>query len=97
MPCEPPTSVTDFRQAISAQSFREERLDIARQILHGNCLTTEQVKSLTDLFTFEEDRLDFVKAAYDKVVDKGNYYKINSVFTFSASVDELKEYLATKK
>ena len=48
------------------------------------------------LFSFEDSRLDFAKFAYGHTYDLGNYYQINSAFTFSSSVDELNDFIATQ-
>lgn len=95
--CTPPSDVSEIEEAIKAESFAADRMNVAKQYLESNCLTTAQVKQLAPLFTFEGDRLEFVKAAYPKVADRANYWKLNSVFTFSSSKDALNAFLKGKK
>lgn len=95
--CTPPDDVSEIEEAIKAESFAADRMNVAKQYLESNCLTTAQVKQLAPLFTFEGDRLEFVKAAYPKVADRANYWKLNSAFTFSSSKDALNAFLKGKK
>jgi len=95
--CTPPDNVSEIEEAIKAESFAADRMNVAKQFLESNCLTTAQVKQLAPLFTFEGDRLEFVKAAYPKVADRANYWKLNSAFTFSSSKDALNAFLKGKK
>jgi hypothetical protein len=82
--------------SINKQSFEEDKLKVAKQATKANCLNCEQIKQMIGLFTFEESKLEYAKFAYDFCVDKGNYFTLNDSFTFSASVDELNEFLETK-
>lgn len=95
--CPWPMSFADFqsvKQSISAKSFEDSKLTIAKQVLASNCLTCKQVKEIMLLFTFEETRLDFAKFAYGRTFDIGNYFKLNDAFTFESSIDELNQYIS---
>jgi hypothetical protein len=58
-----------------------------------NYFTSQQVKELLQLFTFENNKLDLAKYAYRKTMDRRNYYIVNDVFAFSNSKDELARYI----
>jgi len=97
--CQHTMSSADYAaasQTISSKSFEDSKLQIAKQITKSNCLTAEQVKGFMRLFTYESSKLDFAKFAYQFTFDKGNYFKINDVFTYSSSIDELDEFLSGK-
>jgi len=85
------------KKSIEGQTFADEQLKVAKQIVRSNCVSAEQVKGIIKLFTFEDKKLDFAKFAYDFTIDKNNYYKINDAFTYPSSVDELNNYLNSKK
>ncbi|MBN1339561.1 MAG: DUF4476 domain-containing protein [Bacteroidales bacterium] len=87
------TGFAEMKENISSASFEETKFSIARQMLNGNCLSSSQVKEIMEIFSFEQTRLDFAKTAYLKTVDKNNYYKVNSAFSFESSVEELNEYI----
>jgi hypothetical protein len=56
-------------------------------------LSTDQIIEIVNLFSFEENKLDYAKFAYSKCVDKNNYFIVNDAFSFSSSTDELTEYI----
>ena len=98
--CDWPISEADFRDAktsISSKSFDDTKLTMAKQIFDSNCMTSSQVKEIMKLFSFEENKLVFAKYAYGHTFDIGNFYKVNDVFTFSSSVDELNSYIEQHK
>ena len=82
------------KATISNESFDETRLSTAKSIIASNCLTSDQVLEICKLFSFEQSRLDFAKCAYGKTVDQNNYFKVNNAFSFSASKDELNNYIS---
>jgi hypothetical protein len=81
---------------INGQSFESNKLQVAKQAFASNCMTSAQVGQIMQLFSFEDSRLDFAKFAYGHTYDLGNYYQINSAFTFSSSVDELNDFIAAQ-
>lgn len=98
--CMYPMGSTDFRSAkssISSKSFEDDKLTVSRQIIDANCLSTDQVKEIMALFSFEETKLTFAKYAYLKTTDYNNYYKLNDAFTYSSSIDELNAYIQANK
>ena len=89
-------SAADFSSALATikkQGFDETRLSTAKQIAGGNCLTAAQVSDICKEFGFEETKLSFAKYAYDRCIEPNNYFKVNNVFGFSSSVDDLNEYI----
>jgi len=98
--CDFPMTTQDFNEAknsISSKSFEDSKLTLAKQITASNCLLAEQVKEIMKLFSFEDTKLQFAKYAYAYTYDLGNYYKVNDVFTFEMSIDELNEYISNQK
>jgi hypothetical protein len=59
-------------------------------------MSTDQIIQVMGLFSFEESKMEFAKAAHEKCSDKQNYWKLNDAFTFESSIDELNEFLQTK-
>jgi Domain of unknown function (DUF4476) len=93
-------TANDFAAALASvkgQAFDEAKLSSARQIAGSNCLTTGQIAEICMTFGFEENKLSFAKFAYDYCVEPRNYFKLNSVFGFSSSVDELNKYVESKE
>lgn len=89
-------SANRFNQLIRMlgnEHFDDVRLDIARQAIASNDLTSNQVSMIMNKFTFESAKLKFAKLAYIRTVDRENYFMVNNQFTFSSSVSELNNFI----
>lgn len=98
--CPVPMSPSDFsslKQTIASKTFEDTRMTIAKSVLGDRCVISDQVKELCGLFTFEENKLEIAKFAYDRTYDIGNYFKVNDVFTFESSIEELNDYIRTRR
>jgi hypothetical protein len=91
-----PMGLADFNNAlmqIHNQNFESTRLTVAKQMLAGNWVTSDQVRQMMLQMNFEDSRIELARFAYNRVIDPQNYYLVNNGFTFSSSVDELNQYL----
>ena len=87
------TNFAQAKESLRREWFENTRLTTAKQIIDQNYFTSQQVKEMVLLFTFENNRLDIAKYAYGKTVDKGNYFIMNDAFTFNNNKEALKEYI----
>ena len=83
----------DLKDQIRKEWFESNRLTSVKFIIDKNDVTTQQVKDLMLLFTFESNKLEVAKYAYCKTVDQRNYYQVNDVLGFSSSKEELARFL----
>lgn len=81
------------KQSISKEWLESNRLSSAKFIMDKNNFTTQQVREMMLLFSFESNKLEVAKYAYRKTVDQKNYYQVNDVFSFSSSRDELARFI----
>lgn len=88
------SSFSSAKQTIKNTSFEETKLSTAKSILNANCVSTDQIVEICNLFGFEQSKLDFAKFAFLKTTDKGNYFKISNVFSFDASKTELNNFIS---
>lgn len=91
-----PMATNNFNSAMSSirsTSFSDSQLKTAKQVATSNCLSTSQIVQICRIFSFEETKLDFAKFAYDHCTDPNNYFKVNEVFSFSSSSDDLNNYI----
>ena len=89
-------NANDFNRAyntIQKESFENSKLEVAKQITANNWLCVSQIVKICRLFSFENSKLEYAKYAYRSCVDKNNYYQVNDVFSFSASKDELRNFI----
>jgi hypothetical protein len=89
-------SDADFNQAkesLRKEWFENTRLSTAKQVVDRNYFTSNQVKDLMLLFTFENNRLDIAKYAYNKVVDKRNFFIVNDALSMSSNKEKLDQFI----
>ena len=94
-----PMSPGNFSSAVNSvenKDFEDTKKTMAKQIIDGNCFYASQIKELLSVFDFEDSKLTIAKYAYDKTLDKNNYYQVNDAFQFDASITDLNKYIAKK-
>ena len=94
-----PMNNRDFSSAfetVKNLGFDDTRLKTAKQIVSNNCMNTNQISQICGIFGFESSKLDFAKFAFEFCVEPRNYFKINNVFEFSSSVDQLNNYIQNR-
>ncbi len=77
-------------------SFESTKMGIANQVLYNNYFTSYQVKQIITVFSFENSRLEFAKAAYQKTIDPQKYFIVHDAFSFSSSSHELNHFIASR-
>lgn len=87
----------DFIKQLRAQSFDETKVNMAKQATGANCMSVSQIKAVMKEISFEQSRLDYAKFAYSYTNERNKYYMLNDAFSFSSSVDELSNYVASQK
>ncbi len=95
--CPWPMNESDFREAlqtIKSKEWDETKLEIAKQLISSNCLFSDQVRDVAELFEWEENKLKFAKFAYQFTYDQGNYFKVSQVFEWENSIKELNNYIS---
>ncbi len=85
---------TSAKNTITNAKFDESKLSTAKSIISANCLSTDQIVEICNMFSFEQTKLDFAKAAYSRTTDKANYFKMSNVFDFDASKEELNSFIS---
>lgn len=90
--------LTQYKQAINHENFSDTKLKVLKQIMSSHpCFTVLQAKELVALLSFDGDKLDAAKYAWDYTTDHQNYYLMNDVFSFSSSQEDLIDYVNGKK
>lgn len=95
-PVPQPCPLAEFlriKNIVKAQTFDNERMNVAMTSIRGKMLTAVQIAELAELFSFDSSRLAFLKAAYSECYDPQNYYVVYKVLDFSSSKDELTRFL----
>lgn len=87
-----PMQQNDFNQLMSvmeSKSFESSKQQIAAGALGNNYFTSEQIRQMLNVFTFESTKIAVAKKAYDRVVDPEKFYVVYNSFTFESSIDDL--------
>lgn len=87
----------DLKNSVSSKSFEQTKLEIIKQAVDWNYISSRQLKELLQLFSFEDSKVEAAKYAYDKVCDKKNFSTIYDVFSFESSITSVAEYVKSKK
>lgn len=85
------------KKSIADASFEETKLSTAKAIAKSNCLSADQVAAICKVFGFEESKLAFAKYAYKYTVDQKSYFKVNEVFSFDSSKEELNKFMESEQ
>jgi hypothetical protein len=87
-------NINSVLSAIENESFKSDKMMVAKQATKKKCLSVDQIKQVMEKFTFEESKLEFAKIAYDNCLNKDDYYMVNESFTFSSSKSEMNDYIS---
>ncbi len=90
-------SFEQFKQVLKNESFDDTRLKIAKQTIADNYFSSNQVKDILSLFSFENSKLEIAEYAYKYTTDKNNYFILNDAFSYSGSKEELARYIKAYK
>jgi hypothetical protein len=82
-----------LKRSLQQEKFTSNRMTKAKTAISSNYFKTEQVKQMAQLFSFEDDKMQLVKQAYPKTVDRSTYYQLSDLFSFSTNKDELARFI----
>lgn len=91
--CTSNQAFKNMMASINQQSFSGDKVKIAKQIIQTNKLKSDHIAKIVSSLSFSTDKLDVAKFGYKYVFDPGNYYLVNSAFTFSYYKSELSKYI----
>lgn len=80
--------------AVKKAQYEPDKIKVAKEKLINNCLNTQQVEKLMQLFIHDREKMDLVKSAYAITVDKDNYKILVENFQFSENKTEFLQFIA---
>ena len=96
VPC-PPSEFMEIKHLVRSADFENDKMNIAKQATSAHYFYVDQIADIARLFDFEHNKLEYVKFAYDYCIDRNLYYKLNGIFEFSSSKDELNEFINSRR
>ncbi len=95
--CINPMFTSKFNEALKSlknESFAADRLASAKDLADAECLSAQQIASVMGELSYENDKLEFAKYAYNKCTNKNEFLRIaNEKFSFSASKSDLRAFV----
>ena len=88
--------LSQLKTLMQKEAFDDNKIGIAKQAISRNFISSNQVKDLLGLLTFEDKKLELAKYAYAYCTDPENYFILNDAFTFSASKQALNELMGNR-
>lgn len=82
--------------SVKSKPFRDDKMEMAKLGVKGKCLSNEQIRSIAEQFSFEDQTLEFVKHAYELSNEKSEYYLLEDIFKFMSSRDDFMKFIRTK-
>jgi hypothetical protein len=81
------------KRLVRFKALDKDKLVVARQVVAANYLESSQLCALMKVFTYDDNKLELAKYAYERTIDKGNFYLVNEAFSFNTTADELNKFL----
>jgi hypothetical protein len=91
--CMPTNEFNTALNSIRSDNFESGKLNKAKQIVSRNRMCTAQIIQIVRLFSFESNKLEFAKYAYQYCNDKNNYFQVTDAFSFQSSKDDLLRFI----
>jgi len=88
--------VKNLKKQIQGEAFSDDQQRVADMAAKNKCMSVAQIKEVASAFTFSENQLSFLKAAYENCTEQGNYYQLMESLTFSADKEELEKFINSK-
>jgi hypothetical protein len=87
----------DLRRRAADRITDGDKLQLIRSAIAGRRYSTAQVRAMAGMLSFESSKLDLAKSAYGGVSDPRDYWKLEDIFTFDSSKQELTDYINQRK
>ncbi len=93
-----PCLVTDqdfqpLLQQIKDKRFASDQMALVTLLSKDRCFNVAQIKSISEVFAFGDDKMKLFKMCYAKCPDQNNYYQLVDELAFSSEKDELRRFI----
>lgn len=85
--------IEHYYHQIDNENFDDNRLHLAKILLKDKYLNTSQITRLIPLFKFENTKVEFLKFAYDRCLDRDSFYECINELNFSSDKKKLYEFI----
>ncbi len=83
----------DFYQRVKNEPFSDGKNKLLATALASTAFTSAQCERFLDLYTFDDDKVEFLKLIYPNVVDKEAFFRVIDKLTFISSRDKVRDFI----
>lgn len=83
----------DFYRRMKDEPFSDGKNRLLTTALASAAFTSAQCERLIDLYTFDDDKVEFLKLIYPNVVDKEAFFRVIDKLTFLSSRDKVRDFI----
>lgn len=85
-------------RAIERENFDSNRLKMADMVFRtGGLMTTGQIEKIAMSFDFDNERVKFLKMAYNNCLDPHMYYRVLRTIEFNSSREKIIDYVLDQR
>lgn len=91
-----PMESEDFEEALAAvdEPINEDnKMEVAKSVFDQECLNTNQVYQVMELFINEDRKLTFAKFAFQRTSDRDKYFRLNKAFIDEGRITDLSNFV----
>ncbi len=95
--CKEPASEERFNNVYSKiknTAYENEKLNISKKLLVDICLSSIQIKKISELYTHDREKLEYMKSAANILTDKENAKTLVDEFQYQGTKDEFLKYIS---
>ncbi|MBL7816661.1 MAG: DUF4476 domain-containing protein [Saprospiraceae bacterium] len=86
-----------MKDRVKQNTLEAGKVETAKAMTKENVLTAIQVAEIARLFTFDNNRLDFAKFAFDFTYDRENYTVVSDALVFQKNREDLHQFVQSQK
>lgn len=79
---------SEILSAVKKTQYENDKVKVAKDKLVFNCVNTQQIQLLMDVFNHDREKMELAKAAYPVTVDKDNFKILVENFQFSENKND---------
>jgi hypothetical protein len=87
-------NLEDLISSIKKIQYENDRIKVAKEKVVNNCLNTQQVQKLLELFNHDREKMELAKSAYAVTIDKDNYKILVENFLFNENKQEFLQFIS---
>jgi hypothetical protein len=89
-------SESELNDIISKEVFADDQVSAVKLALKHNSIAVADLVAIMKKISFDDQKLELAKYAYDQTIDIGNFYKVGNAFTFSSNKQKLNNFIRQK-